>query len=137
MSLFYGLAAGLFVSMSTWAAMTYVSQLAGICLGFFLLTFFVVSAVYLTGDDLIERQKMLLKALTNTEVVFFERLRDIDYKVNSLVAPSRASRSAGSEAEHAQTLDTLLTSLDGILTVANTAPVSPEEAAGGETVSRQ
>jgi hypothetical protein len=137
MSLFYGLAAGLFVSASTWAAMTYVSQLAGICLGFFLLTFFVVSAVYLTGDDLIERQKMLLKALTNTEVVFFERLRDLDSKVNSLMAPSRAGRSARSEAEHAQTLDTLLTSLDGILAVADATSVSPEDTAGGETTGRQ
>jgi hypothetical protein len=137
MSLFYGLAAGLFVSASTWAAMTYVSQLAGICLGFFLLTFFVVSAVYLTGDDLIERQKMLLKTLTNTEVVFFERLRDIDFKVNSLMASMRTSRSAESEAEHAQTLNTLLTSLDDILTVADTATVSPEEAAGGEAARRQ
>jgi hypothetical protein len=71
MSLFYGLAAGLFVSGSTWAAMTYISHIAGICLGLFLLTFFVVSTVYLTGDDLVERQRTLLKALTNTEVVFF------------------------------------------------------------------
>jgi hypothetical protein len=136
MSLFYGLAAGLFVSASTWAAMIYVSQLAGICLGFFLLTFFVVSAIYLTGDDLIERQKLLLKALTNTEVVFFERLRDIDYKVNSLVAPSPAGHPAKSEVEHAQTLDTLLTSLDDIIAVANTASDSPDEAAGGEAASR-
>jgi hypothetical protein len=137
MSLFYGLAAGLFVSASTWAAMTYVSQLAGICLGFFLLTFFVVSAVYLTGDDLIERQKILLKTLTNTEVVFFERLRDLDSKVNSLLAPLRAGRSARSEAEHAQTLDTLLTSLDGILAVADTTSVSSEDPAGGEPAGRQ
>jgi hypothetical protein len=135
MSLFYGLAAGLFVSASAWAAMVYVSQPAGICLGFFLLTFFVVSAVYLTGDDLIERQKMLLKALTNTEVVFFERLRDIDYKVNSLVAPPAAGHPTKAEVEYAQTLDTLLTSLDDIIAVANTAS-SPDEAAGGETASR-
>jgi hypothetical protein len=136
MSLFYGLAAGLFVSASTWVAMTYVSQLAGICLGFFLLTFFVVSAVYLTGDDLIERQKVLLKALTNTEVVFFERLRDIDDKVNRLVAPPPPGHPAGPEAEHAQTLDTLLTSLDDILSVAHTASVSTDEASGGEAASR-
>ena len=136
MSLFYGLAAGLFVSASTWAAMTYVSQLAGICLGFFLLTFFVVSAVYLTGDDLIERQKMLLKALTNTEVVFFERLRDIDYKINKLVASLPAGRPVGPEASHAQALDTLLTSLDDILSVADTSAVSTEDATGGEAVTQ-
>ena len=136
MSLFYGLAAGLFVSASTWAAMTYVSHLAGLCLGLFLLTFFVVSAVYLTGDDLIERQKMLLKALTNTEVVFFERLKDIDYKVNRLVASLPAGRSAGPEASHAQALDTLLTSLDGILSVADTSAVSTDDATGSEAVDQ-
>jgi hypothetical protein len=136
MSLFYGLAAGLFVSASTWAAMTYVSQLGGICLGFFLLTFFVVSAVYLTGDDLIERQKMLLKALTNTEVVFFERLRDIDSKINSLMAPAPAGRPPGPEAEHAQTLDTLLVSLDDILSVADTSSGSTGETSGDEATGR-
>ena len=136
MSLFYGLAAGLFVSASTWAAMTYVSQLAGICLGLFLLTFFVVSAVYLTGDDLIERQKMLLKALTNTEVVFFERLRDIDYKINRLVASLPADRPVGPEARHAQALDTLLPSLGDILSVAGTSAVSTEDATGGEAVTQ-
>ena len=103
-----------------------------ICLGLFLLTFFVVSAVYLTGDDLIERQKMLLKALTNTEVVFFERLRDIDYKINRLVASLPAGRSVGPETHHAQALDTLLTSLNDILSVADPLPSPPRmpEASG-------
>ena len=136
MSLFYGLAAGLFVSASTWAAMTYVSQMGGICLGFFLLTFFVVSAVYLTGDDLIERQKMLLKTLTNTEVVFFERLRDIDAKVNSLVPSPPAGRPPEPEAEHGQTLDTLLVSLDDILSVADTSSGSTGETAEDEATRR-
>jgi hypothetical protein len=116
--------------------MTYVSQLAGICLGLFLLTFFVVSAVYLTGDDLIERQKMLLKALTNTEVVFFERLKDIDYKVNRLVTSLPTGRPAGPEASHAQALDTLLTSLDDILSVADTSAVSTDDATESEAVDQ-
>jgi hypothetical protein len=114
MSLFYGLAAGLFVSGSTWVAIIYVSEMAGICLGMFLLTFFVISAVYLTGDDVSERQKTLLKALTNTEVVFFERLKDVDYKVNRLMALAQAERPAAPPAQM-QTLDTLLTTLDDIL----------------------
>jgi hypothetical protein len=115
MSLFYGLAAGLFVSGSTWVAIIYVSEMAGICLGMFLLTFFVISAVYLTGDDLSERQKTLLKALTNTEVVFFERLKDVDYKVNRLTALVQAERPPAPPPAQMQTLDTLLTTLDDIL----------------------
>ena len=121
MSLFYGLAAGLFVSVSSWAAMTYISHMAGVCLGLFLLTFFVVSAVYLTGDDLVERQRTLLKALTNTEVVFFERLKDLDYKMNRLVAPVQERHTAEPVSEHIQTLDTLLTTLDGILSTTDTS----------------
>jgi hypothetical protein len=115
MSLFYGFAAGLSVGGLTWAAMTYISQLAGICLGLFLLTFFVVSAVYLTGDDLVERQKTLLKALTNTEVVFFDRLKDIDSKVNRLAVATPVGRMTEATTAHAQTLDTLLTTLDDLL----------------------
>lgn len=115
MSLFYGFAAGLFVSGSTWAAITYISHLAGICLGLFLLTFFVVSAVYLTGDDLIDRQKTLLKALTNTEVVFFERLKDIESRVNRLATSASLGRVPEAATSQVQTLETLLTRLDDLL----------------------
>jgi hypothetical protein len=121
MSLFYGLAAGLFVSGSTWAAMTYISHIAGICLGLFLLTFFVVSTVYLTGDDLVERQRTLLKALTNTEVVFFERLKDLDGKMNKLAAPAQGRRASEPVPDQVQALDTLLTTLDGILSASDTS----------------
>jgi hypothetical protein len=134
MALFYGLAAGLFVSASTWAAMTYISHLAGICRGLFLLTFFVVSAVYLTGDDLVERQRTLLKALTNAEVVFFERLKDLDYKMNRLAAPTQGRRAAEPGSDHVQTLDTLLTTLDGILSATDTSssPQAIRQEWGGE-----
>jgi predicted PurR-regulated permease PerM len=121
MSLFYGLAAGLFVSVSTWAAMTYISHMAGICLGLFLVTFFVVSAVYLTGDDLVERQRTLLKALTNTEVVFFERLKDLDNKMNRLAALAQGRRASEPVSDHVQALDTLLITLDGILSATDTS----------------
>jgi hypothetical protein len=122
MSLFYGVAAGLFVSGATWAATTYISQLVGICLGFFLLTFLVISAVYLTGDDLMDRQKTLLKTLTRMEGLVLERLKDIDYKV-SRVATSRAvGTSTTDTAAPLQRLEALLTLLDNIRQPTDVSP---------------
>jgi hypothetical protein len=77
--------------------------------------------VYLTGDDLVERHRTLFKALTNTEVVFFERLKDLDYKMNRLAAPAPERRTAAPVSEHVQALDTLLTTLDGILSAPDTS----------------
>jgi hypothetical protein len=116
MSLFYGLAAGLFVSASTWAAMTYISQVVGVCLGFFLLTFFAVSAIYVTGDELMDWQKTILKALTSSE-----RRRDIDYQV-SRPATAHTAPSPPDSADHVPRLEALLTLLDSLLHPADVPP---------------
>ena len=130
MSIFYGVAAGLFVSGATWTAMTYISQLVGICVGFFLLTFFVVSAVYLTGDDLADRQKTLLKMLTRTEGLVLEQLKDIDHKVSRAATSRAAGASTTDPAAHLQRLEALLTLLDNIWQSTDIAPpTSPDNTA--------
>jgi hypothetical protein len=115
MSLFYGLAAGLFVSASTWAAMTYISQMVGICLGFFLLTFFAVSTIYVTGDEFMDRQKTLLKAMTSTEMMVLERLKDIDARVSRAVAAPTATAATPETVDPLPRFEALLALLDTIL----------------------
>jgi hypothetical protein len=115
MSLFYGLAAGLFVSASTWAAMTYISQMVGICLGFFLLTFFAVSTIYVTGDELMDRQKALLKALTSTEMLMLERLKDIDARLSRVALTPTGTAATPGTIDAMSRVEALLTLLDAIL----------------------
>jgi cell division protein FtsL len=117
MSQLYGVVAGLLVCLSSWAATTYISMLAGVLVGLFLLTFFTVSAIYLSGDELIERQKAATKALTDMEVIVFERLKDLDRKVSRLETAANGSHSRVEE------LETLLAMVDEILT-ANDLPPS-------------
>jgi hypothetical protein len=115
MSLFYGLAAGLFVSASTWAAMTYISQMVGICLGFFLLTFFAVSTIYVTGDELMDRQKTLLKAVTSTEMLMLERLKDIDARVSRAAIAPTGTPALSETIDAMPRFEALLTLLDAVL----------------------
>jgi hypothetical protein len=116
MSQLYGLLAGLFVCLATWAVTVYVTELAGLLVGLFLLTFFAVSTIYLTGDELVERQKASTKALVDMEVIFFEKLKDIEYKISHLEARSGAGPTHTATAESdMQTLNAMLRTLDTIL----------------------
>jgi hypothetical protein len=123
MSQLYGLLAGLFVCLATWVATVYVTEFAGLLVGLFLLTFFAVSTIYLTGDELMERQRAFSKVLVDMEGTFFERLKDIEYKIGHLVAPVPTESTTASVAEpDEQTLNAMLETLDAILETSSTPP---------------
>lgn len=83
MSQLYGLFAGLFVCLPTWAAMTYVSAQVGLLVGLFLMTFFVVATVYVNGDEMSECYKKLTKTFTDMEIIFFDKLKTLESKIET------------------------------------------------------
>lgn len=117
MSQLYGLFAGLFVCASTWGAMTYLSTDIGWLVGVFLLVFFVTTTIYINGDEVQERQKSLLKSVTDMEIIVHQRLKMIERKIAGIEhvltvrAPHRASTT---DASH--TLDSMIHMIDHILT---------------------
>ena len=123
MSQLYGLLAGLFVGLATWAATVYVSALAGLCVGLFLLTFFAVSTIYLTGDELIERQKIFSKALVDLEMILLARFTTLEEKVSSLeTRPEAAPPVARAQPADIQAVDAMLRTLDNILEAKESPP---------------
>lgn len=123
MSQFYGLLAGLFVGLATWAATVYVNELAGLVVGLFLLTFFAVSTIYMTGDELLERQRTFSEALVQLESSMTTRLREIEHAVRSAGARTQVPLPMSGSAEpDVQTLNTMLQTLDAILDAGRQAP---------------
>jgi hypothetical protein len=112
MAQIYGVLAGLFVCLGTWAATAYVSALTGLLVGLFLLTFFAVSSIYLTGDEIMERQKTFATTLMKLEAGWSERLAGVEHRVQDL--ESTPTPRAEWEAD-TQALDALLQQLDRIL----------------------
>ena len=127
MSQLYGLLAGLFVGLATWAATVYVSQLAGLCVGLFLLTFFAVSTIYLTGDDLLERQKVFSKALVDLEMILLDKFKALEGKVSNLeTMPGDLPPIASAAEPDIQALNAMLHTLDTLL---ETKEMPPPESA--------
>lgn len=115
MSQLYGLLAGLFVCVSTWGAMTYVSVQVGWLVGVFLLIFFTVTTVYINGDEVNERQKNVIKALSDMEIIFFQKLKMIERKIDYLEEKSGNGPAADTGSEM-QELDDIIGMVDQILT---------------------
>jgi hypothetical protein len=84
MSQLYGLLAGVFVCVSSWGAMTYISEQVGWLIGVFLLMFFTVTTVYINGDEVNERQKNVSKSLSDMEIILFQKLKMIEQKIDYL-----------------------------------------------------
>lgn len=121
MSQLYGMLAGLFVCASTWGAMTYVSQEIGWLVGLFLLMFFTVTTIYINGDEMNERQKNVVKSLTSMEILFFERLKHIERKIDTLEAQAQGSPTHKPDApRHQHELDTMINMVEQILVDAQT-----------------
>jgi hypothetical protein len=126
MSQLYGLLAGLFVGLATWAATVYVSELAGLCVGLFLLTFFAVSTIYLTGDDLLARQKVFSKALVDLEMILLDRFTTLEEKVGNLEAMPGGHSPVDSVTEpDVQAVDAMLHTLEAILEAKEPPPSQP------------
>ena len=84
MSQLYGLFAGIFVCLPTWAALTYASTQVGLLVGLFLVTFFVVTTVYVNGDEMTERHKTLSRSLSDMEIIFFDQLKLLEAKIEAV-----------------------------------------------------
>jgi hypothetical protein len=116
MSQFYGLLAGLFVCASTWGAMTYISEQVGWLTGVFLLVFFTVTTVYINGDEVNERQKSVVRSLADMEIIFFEKLKMIERKIDYLEEKLTAGQSTPlKSAPHVQELDDMIGMVEQIL----------------------
>jgi hypothetical protein len=112
----YGLLAGLFVCLPTWAAVTYVSTQIGLLIGLFLVTFFVVTTIYVNGDEMTERHKTLTKSLTDMEIIFFDQLKLLEAKIDTVYEATPASQSRTSpHAESSGDLDKMIDMIERIL----------------------
>jgi len=112
----YGLFAGLFVCLPTWAAVTYVSTQIGLLIGLFLVTFFVVTTIYVNGDEMTERHKTLTKSLTDMEIIFFDQLKLLEAKIDIVHEAAPASQSRTSPlAESSGDLDKMIDMIEHIL----------------------
>jgi hypothetical protein len=80
----YGLFAGIFVCLPTWAALTYASTQVGLLVGLFLVTFFIVTTVYVNGDEMTERHKTLSRSLSDMEIIFFDQLKLLESKIEAV-----------------------------------------------------
>lgn len=116
MSQLYGLFAGLFVCLPTWAAVTYVSAQTGLLIGLFLVTFFVVTTIYVNGDEMTERHKTLAKSLTDMEIIFFDQLKLLEAKIDIIHEATPALQSRHSPlAESSDDLDKMIDMIERIL----------------------
>jgi hypothetical protein len=115
MSQLYGLLAGLFVCVSTWGAMTYISEQVGWLIGVFLLIFFTVTTVYINGDEVNERQKNVSKSLSDMEIILFQKLKMIERKIDVLEEKLGKEPAVDTRSE-VQELDDMIGMVDHILT---------------------
>lgn len=116
MSQLYGLFAGLFVCLPTWAAVTYLSTQTGLLIGLFLVTFFVVTTIYVNGDEMAERHKTLTKSLTDMEIIFFDQLKLLEAKIDTVhEATPTSQRRTSPLAESSGDLDKMLDMIERIL----------------------
>jgi hypothetical protein len=112
----YGLLAGLFVCLPTWAAVTYMSTQIGLLIGLFLVTFFVVTTIYVNGDEMTERHKTLTKSFTDMEIIFFDQLKLLEAKIDTVheATPALPSRTSPL-AESSDDLDKMIDMIERIL----------------------
>jgi hypothetical protein len=86
-------------------------------------------AVYLTGDDLIDRQNTVLTTLTRMEGLVLERLKDIDYTGSRAMTSGTAGAAMADTAAHVQRLEALLTLLDNVRQPVDVASLPPDHTA--------
>ncbi len=126
MARWYGILAGLGVCLSTWAVMTYVSVQIGLCLGLFLVTFWVVAMTSGQRQPMAARHTALTTSSTSIEAM-------VSHIKNMLEAHLKALPQTAMPAEHlavrfeytAGDLDTLIELVDQILQ--DPARVAPGE----------
>lgn len=116
MSQLYGLFAGIFVCLPTWAALTYASTQVGLLVGLFLVTFFVVTTVYVNGDEMTERHKTLSRSLSDMEIIFFDQLKLLEAKIEAVQesTPAAGSGAFGFDAPSGD-LDKMIDMVEHIL----------------------
>jgi hypothetical protein len=64
--------------------LTYASTQVGLLVGLFLITFFVVTTVYVNGDEMTERHKTLSRSLSDMEIIFFDQLKLLEAKIETV-----------------------------------------------------
>jgi hypothetical protein len=75
-----------------------------------------VTTVYVNGDEMTERHKTLIKSLTDMEIIFFDRLKFLEAKIDTMhEVASVSSRAGASFAEDAGDLDKMIDMVEHIL----------------------
>jgi hypothetical protein len=116
MSHLYGFLAGLFVCASVWGAMTYISDQAGLLVGVFLVIFITVTTVYIHGDEVNEHQKGIIRSLTDMEIIFFDKLKMIERKIDYLEDHvTKTSLPTAQSASNSKEIDDMIGMIEQIL----------------------